>query len=350
MTTTHISGPEPPRFAPAAPPTTSAESAPVHVFVHAEVDTALEVAPWDVRAAVQIDRERRWVKDLIALLRRRQRDACRRATDAVRTLLDERASPEEQAGARAAMEEFIVEDLNFREDAVRRRFNYRLLERIDAFMGLPFWTALAGELRSNRWMRCDSDWSLLYVRGAMYVEAYRYYVDRAQELRQQDGEELPVEALEWKPLTAWERMNAAEVEDRSSGKRRRRTHVMPTGPIHKEEVPKVIRSLVVELDTKAVLSKVGLPERVPELVERRVIDGGTDVDIQAMLGWSAAELEAAQTAWRDTWSKPVQELFTKGKYEATSSADERKKHRKNRAGASAKNRGAAPYACERRTR
>jgi hypothetical protein len=336
----------PPGTAPAAPPTVNAVSEPVLVVVHAEVDTALEVAPWDVRAAVEVDRARRWVHDLIVLLRRHQRDACHRATDAARTLLDKRASPEEQARAQAAMEEFIVEDLRFRDDTVRRNFAYRLLERIDPFMGLPFWTALIGELRSRRWMRCESDWPLLYVRRAMYAEAHRHYVARAQELRQRDNADLPVEALEWKALPAWERI-AAEPE-LLNAKRHPRTHLRPSGPIHKVEVPKQIGQLVVELDTAAVLRKVGVPERVRELIEWRVMDGGADVDIAAALGWSAAQLEAAQTAWRETWSSPVRNLCTAGTYSPTLPVGAWNKHQKARAARSAKSPDVAPYVDGRR--
>jgi hypothetical protein len=246
-----------------------------------ECPVRVEPAQLDTVLAQEIERilrEHRWLHDVVKMVRKHHRDACRRAADAALVLADSAASMEDRIEARTVLEEFVVEDLCFDDGVVRRRFNPRLLDRIEAFDGLPLWTALTAEILSKRWSRCESDWPLWYLRYAMYLEATRYYGDHLKRLRHRDKRELPIRTLD--------------------------------GATTK----KALRAIEVRIDRDTILRRAGAPGPVTALVRYRAVCDDSDSEIAESLGWTPRKLEATQAAWRRTWSVPVRALAVASGY------------------------------------
>ncbi len=277
--------------------------------LQAEVVLAERRPPFELWLVEPFLSEIAWLRDLARHLHWLERDSCHRAADAARVLVDPQASPVEQAEAREVLREFMLEDLRFNDAAVRRRFNHRELARLDPF---AMWGALIAELLSERWRKCASDWPLFYLRYALVLAADRYYKDAVKDLRQRDAEHVELEVLDRQPLPAWERKGEPNGQDQK--------HLaQPSHPIHKPgAAPRVIQELIMKCDLATVLGRVkGLPQDVGALIEHRVRDGGPDADLVESSGWSEAQLEKAQTSWRDTWRATMQELFADSGYAPT---------------------------------
>ncbi len=296
-----------------------------NVWPHAEVVGGERRLPFELSVVEEFLRQTAWLRDIVRHLRWLQWATCRIATRAAEVLVDQNATAEARAEAEAVLQEFVLEDLHFSDDAVRRQFNRRELDRLDPFFGLPLWRTLIAELLSGRWRKCASDWPLFYLRYALVLQAERYYFEAVDDLRQRDAGHEPVEVLDRQPLPAWERK--AEPKDRDQERLPR-----PTGPLFKpNQVPHVIARMIVEHDLAIVLGRVkGLPQDVGALIEHRVLADARDADLVETSGWSEAQLETAQTAWRNTWCSVVQDSFAdpKAAYRLTPPQKEWKKWRK----------------------